>query len=291
VAEVALMRPQAAILPGGRLHLSHGPIDLVIGADGDRAAAFDAAQARFESVLEELVAELPLLRRPLSMWPKGAIARRMYKAAEPFADGVTTPMICVAGAVAETVLAAMVGAADLTRAYVNNGGDIALHLTGAARFSVVVAALDGKGLGHIDLCASDPVRGIATSGQRGRSLSLGIADAVTVLAPTAAMADAAATILANTVDLTGHPAIHRQPACEVQDDSDLGTTPVVRHVGPLTPTEVAHALKRGQDHAEIICRRGLIHGAALFLRDQNCMTGLNGMIPELEKEAEPCLTS
>ena len=51
------------------------------------------------------------------------------------------------------------------------------------------------------------MRGIATSGWRGRSFSLGIADAVTVLAATAAEADAAATVIANAVDLPGHPAI------------------------------------------------------------------------------------
>ena len=52
------------------------------------------------------------------------------------------------------------------------------------------------------------MRGIATSGWRGRSFSLGIADAVTVLAATAAEADAAATMIANAVDLPGHPGDH-----------------------------------------------------------------------------------
>ena len=66
------------------------------------------------------------------------------------------------------------------------------------------------------------MRGVATSGWRGRSFSLGIADAVTVLAATAAAADAAATIIANAVDLPGHPAIARRPASELEDDSDLG---------------------------------------------------------------------
>ena len=51
------------------------------------------------------------------------------------------------------------------------------------------------------------MRGVATSGWRGRSFSLGIADAVTVLARTGAAADAAATIIANAVDLPGHPAV------------------------------------------------------------------------------------
>ena len=55
-----------ARLPGGRLHFQHGPIDIVIGADGDpRAveAAHDAAWRRFATILDELVGELPALRR------------------------------------------------------------------------------------------------------------------------------------------------------------------------------------------------------------------------------------
>ena len=47
-------------------HFQHGPIDLVIVADGDAQAladAFEAAWRRFESVLCELVGELPALRR------------------------------------------------------------------------------------------------------------------------------------------------------------------------------------------------------------------------------------
>ena len=73
--------------------------------------------------------------------------------------------------------------------------------------------------------------GVATSGRHGRSFSLGIADAVTVLARTASQADAAATIIANAVDLPGHPAVRRMPANELQPDSDLGARPVTRDVG------------------------------------------------------------
>ena len=81
--------------------------------------------------------------------------------------------------------------------------------------------------------ADDPSRGVATSGRHGRSFSLGIADAVTVLARTASQADAAATIIANAVDLPGHPAIVRCPACDLQPDSDLGARLVTREVGAV----------------------------------------------------------
>ena len=47
-----------------------------------------------------------------------------------------TPMAAVAGAVAEEILAAMASAAELSRAYVNDGGDIALHLAAGEKFVV-----------------------------------------------------------------------------------------------------------------------------------------------------------
>ena len=276
------MTAQAALLPGGRLHLSHGPIDLVIGADGARDLAYQAGFDRFGTILSELTGELPLLRRPVGTKPKGKIARAMYRAALPHADGLTTPMICVAGAVAAEVLSAMVDGADLTRAYVNNGGDIALHLTEGARFDVGIAGLDGQSLGTVTIRSGDPIRGIATSGQGGRSHSLGIADSVTVLARSAAMADAAATRLGNAA----HPAIRRSPANQLHDDSDLGAAPVVTHVGPLSPAEVNQALTTGATAAQGLRDRGLISGTALFLRDQHTVIGLPETLKSLVKAPE-----
>jgi ApbE superfamily uncharacterized protein (UPF0280 family) len=69
--EIAIMRaPQIALLPDGRrLHLQDGPIDLVIeafGADAAVQAAYRAAVQRFTGLLDELVAELALLRAPVA---------------------------------------------------------------------------------------------------------------------------------------------------------------------------------------------------------------------------------
>src|SRR4051812_30230689 len=128
--------PIARILPDGRrLHLQQGPIDLIIGAFGPAdaiAEAYAAAAGRFDGLLAELCDELAVLRSPAGAGrpiPQGPVARRMHAAVMPFADAVfITPMAAVAGSVAEEILAAMVAAADLDRAFVNNGGDIALHL-------------------------------------------------------------------------------------------------------------------------------------------------------------------
>ena len=205
----------------------------------------------------------------------------MHAAVAPFAAKTfITPMAAVAGAVAEEILDAMTGAADLDRAYVNNGGDIALHLAPATSFRIgMVGRLDRPDLfGNVELAATDPVRGIATSGCRGRSFSLGIADAVTVLAGTAAAADAAATIIANAVDLPGHPDIVRVPASTLQPDSDLGERLVTRFVAPLSRREIGTALHAGSVCGEDLLRRGLILGAALHLGG---ITQVVGAIPGL----------
>jgi uncharacterized protein len=270
-----IRQPQIALFDDGRLHLQDGPIDLIIGADGTEAnirAAYQAAARRFTGLLDELCGELAELRKaadPAASALQGLVAQRMYRAVAPFAvDTFITPMAAVAGAVAEEILGAMHEAAPLRRAYINNGGDIALHLTNDASFSVgLMDRPDAEGvLRTMTIRAEDAVRGIATSGRHGRSFSLGIADAVTVLARTAAQADAAATIIANAVDLPCHPSVIRQPACEIQPDSDLGDRLVTRDVGVLNENEIAEALAAGEVRAQALLAAGLIEGAVLQLR-------------------------
>jgi len=277
------VRAQIRLLPDGRrLHLHDGPIDLIVEAFGPSCAvdaAYRAAAVRFVSVLDELCSELAFLRQPCvpeASWPRGSVARRMMAAVMPYAPHYfITPMAAVAGAVAEEILEAMTMPADLSRAYVNDGGDIAFHLSPGEKFEVgMVERPDHPSLfGTTTLKWDDPMRGIATSGWRGRSFSLGIADAVTVLADRAAAADAAATIIANSVDLPGHPAIVRVPARELAPDSDLGERPVTQAVGSLTVEEVDQALTAGTRTAERLVRMGLIRSAALCLRGEVGVVG------------------
>jgi ApbE superfamily uncharacterized protein (UPF0280 family) len=279
--------PQIALLPDGkRLHLQDGPIDLVIevkGREGEVRVAYEAAARRFTGLLDELCEELVELRRAADAARcilKGVVARRMHAAVAPFAaDHFITPMAAVAGSVAEEILGAMLATAPLDRAYVNNGGDIALHLAGIEQFSVgLLDRPDRHGLMRtMVIDADDPVRGIATSGRHGRSFSLGIADAVTVLAKTASQADAAATIIANAVDLPGHSAIIRCPANELQPDSDLGARLVTRDVGALGASEIDDALRAGVGRAQQLLAAGLIEGAALRLLGETAVVGATGI--------------
>jgi ApbE superfamily uncharacterized protein (UPF0280 family) len=267
----------AAMLDDGRLHLQHGPIDLIIEAFGSQSEVklgYEQAWGRFKTVLEELVGELALLRSPLDCQNtqelQGAIARTMVRAVRPLSSAFVTPMAAVAGAVADEVLASMLCGRKLSKAYVNNGGDIAVHLAPGNQFDVGLVAnpVAGNLVGAARLLAEMAIGGIATSGCQGRSQSLGIADAVTVLAATAAQADAAATMLANAVDLPGHPAISRSRANSQHPDSDLGNRLVTVDVGVLSSDEVDVALGKGASAANDMLNMELIDAAVFCLHGE-----------------------
>lgn len=279
-------------LPDGRWHFQHGPMDIVIGADplssqgkAALALAHEQAWARFKPLLEELMAEWPVLRLPVQAGAscplQGAVARRMWQACAPWArQTYITPMAAVAGSVAQELLACY--ARDgVARAWVNNGGDIALHLAPGQSVRVGLYAdlarlqvhelMHGLSLdGAFEVTHPMPVRGVATSGWRGRSFSLGIADSVTVLAATAAQADAAASIIANAVNVA-HPGITRQAANSLRDLTDLGDLPVTVDVPTLPVEWVQRALEAGLQRARECQAQGLIAAAALVCQGQSLM--------------------
>jgi ApbE superfamily uncharacterized protein (UPF0280 family) len=269
-----LAPPLVQQLAGERLHVSHGPIDVVLKAWGPAEAvraAYAAAGRRFPQILPELCDELAQLRTPTHERPRvdGPVARRMVQACRHFADVFVTPMAAVAGAVADELLAHMMAAAPLQRAFVNDGGDIAVLASPGHALDIGVAGEYSRGTtpllnGAVRIDAASGVGGIATSGGRGRSFSLGIADSVTILARDAATADAAATLVANAVSIDS-PAIRRRPARDLDPDSDLRDLPVTVSVGPLTAAEIDAALTAGLLRAAEYRRRGHVLDAALML--------------------------
>jgi ApbE superfamily uncharacterized protein (UPF0280 family) len=286
------MQAQRKLLDAQRWHYQHGPIDLVIRADGDAvavAAAHAAAWQRFEQLLPELMLELPQLRLavhgsrtdcPL----QGPVARRMWQACQPFANDFITPMAAVAGSVAQEIMACY-QRPGIARAWVNNGGDIAMHLSSGQSLKVGlyadIARLDAAQLqdqllldGQFSVHAAMPVRGVATSGWRGRSFSMGIADSVTVLAGTAAQADAAATVIANAVNVND-VRVQRATAASLKDDSDLGQRLVTTGVAPLEPALVRQALQAGLAAARVLQNAGIIFSAVLVCQQQALQTSEN----------------
>ena len=273
--------PRAQLLGDGRrLHLQHGPIDLVIEAfagPGEIRRAYEQARHRFETVLEELVRELPRLRQELPAvdWtPAGRVATRMVGAVRPHRQEFVTPMAAVAGAVADEIMEALTAGRRISRAYVNNSGDIAVHLEPGKSLRLgIVGNVEHPAIeGVAEIHAAFGIGGVATSGWRGRSHSLGIADAVTVLADSAAAADVAATLIANAVDVD-HPAISRVPALSLDPDTDLGERLVTAAVGELDPATVGKALEAGRTRAVDMVGRDLIQGAVLKLGGEVRMAG------------------
>jgi uncharacterized protein len=281
-------KPQVGALPGDRLHLQHGPIDLVIGAEGNPAVVsrgYAAATERFHTVLRELVSELSLLRQPLyGDTPPDAsspIARRMIAACWPHRAVFITPMAAVAGSVADEICAAMLAASpDLRTLYVNNGGDIAVHVVDGQTLKIGIvpdlAAAIPEGV--IRVRHGSGIGGIATSGWRGRSFSLGIADAVTVLARSSAQADAAATIIANSVDVDD-PGVSRISARSLDPDSDVGGLQVTTDVIPLTDPQIDAALAAGGDRAQQLLDACMILAAALVVQGKwRIVQGQSGLL-------------
>ncbi len=259
---------------GRRLHLQHGPIDIiaeVFGSGQEVQRSYAQAADAFSNVLADLVKVLPHLREQLGEGPSvllTGVAAEMRQACLPYAnEHFVTSMAAVAGAVADHVLAAMIRDCNLKKAYVNNGGDIAFYLSpGESMRAAVVNNQDSPALdAGIELRSSEAIGGIATSGWRGRSLSPGIADAVTILASTAAAADVAATLIAGAVRIDS-PVIIRQPANSLRDDTDLGEMLVTTAVGPLSEEEINLALAAGYATAEEFQQRGLIQSAYLSLQ-------------------------
>jgi ApbE superfamily uncharacterized protein (UPF0280 family) len=278
-----------------RLHLQHGPIDLLITAEGsieDVSHAFARAANAFEFVLCNLVDELSLLRTSASILMttesmksnlvsplKGVVAKRMCQAVKPYLEyyngnNYVTPMAAVAGCVADYIIAEM--GSGLDRVCVNNGGDIALYLGPGTHFDIGISddrnvrftdfsqAQKGKRIGElpidgrIRLHHSDQIGGVATSGWRGRSQSFGVADSVTVLATDAASADVAATLISNEVSVLS-PVILRKPANKIFTDSDLGDRLVTVKVGKLKRSEIDEALTRGASLAnQMICEGNIV---------------------------------
>ena len=277
------MHAQRRLLDDGRWHFQHGPIDIVLQLAGEPQACADAIEKswqRFECLLPELVSELFYLRQAVSALEDHVfthpVAQRMHRAATQAAfashDGFVTPMAAVAGSVAQELLPCFIQA-GVDKAYVNNGGDIALHMQPGESWRIGMVSDMAQALrnwhahelsvdGAFVIEADMPVRGIATSGWQGRSFSLGIADSVTVLAATAAQADVAATLIANAVNID-NARIQRRRADSLRDDTDLGARLVTVDVPPLHAQQLQQALEHGLDCARDMQSRGLIHAAFL----------------------------
>ena len=173
--------------------------DLYIRAVRDLTPEAQAAIHEVRSPLEEYIREHPLFLHSLApvAVESGAaeIVRVMAEAARLANVG---PMAAVAGAVAELVGRKLL--AFSPEVIVENGGDIFLKVNSKRQIGIYAGKSTFTGKLAIEVEPGQTPLGVCTSsGTVGPSLSLGLADAAVVLAPSAALADAAATAVGNLV--------------------------------------------------------------------------------------------
>lgn len=262
------------VLSDGAILLDYGPITMVLQSarEGrpDRKSAERAAVLLVDE-LEVLARSLKRAKRPVADLtdrdddPRSL--RRMIASVRQLGEGEFTPMASVAGAFSDIAVEAMIrfGADE---ALANNGGDIAFRLA-PTKQRLAVGIVSDLSIGRVShrllVEGESPIGGLATSGFGGRSLTRGVASAVTVLAGTSALADAAATSIANACDCDD-PAVERCFAEELDDDTDIRGLTVTKYVPSLlSPGSIAEALRRGSRRAEALCDRGMIEGALLFV--------------------------
>jgi len=176
-----------------------GETDLQIFADFPLPAEAEAAVRRVRRDIELYAVECDgflTSLMPLELLPGAPdVVRRMCEGAALYCVG---PMAAVAGAVAEYV-----GRSLLERSgqvIVENGGDIFFKTHEPPTFGLY-AGKHSPFTGRVRFTPTDLTSGgvCTSSGTVGHSMSFGRADAVTVLAKNVALADAAATAIANTI--------------------------------------------------------------------------------------------
>jgi ApbE superfamily uncharacterized protein (UPF0280 family) len=254
------------------LYLEQGPSSLVISAkrwkdDGepDEAEILDLL-----TVLQnEIKASLPILRLKVEKVIRSkhlpSVARSMVEAARFIAPSELTAMSAVAGAVSDEIKSHLVYK-GFDWAVVNNGGDIASYSTLDQPLSIGVGPVDaGGGVNRLLRLKGPFDLGIATSGVGGRSLTLGVADFVTVIAESAAIADAAATFICNHTSI-GAPQIEAAMSEQLDPGTDIPGERVTVRVGALGRKEIESALQRGLSAATTLKQRGRIMEAVLSVK-------------------------
>jgi ApbE superfamily uncharacterized protein (UPF0280 family) len=272
-------------LPGGSVLVECGPMRLVISAWVGRVPqpgeALVAASKAIE-FLEEVASQRERLSAPWRRLDKlglSAIPLEMLDSVALVGDEDLTPMASVAGAIADAVATFLV-ARGMTKVIVDNGGDLAIRIGDPEeRVRVGVRSkVDRRDLDKILVLTGRRASwGVATSGLGGRSLTRGIAWSATAIAEKGALADAAATSLANStwVEWGG---IERKRACELDPQSDLGDLEVTVRIGELPPHVASLGLRKGLEKARLLMERGVISGAMIRVGHLSESVGLEGIL-------------
>jgi ApbE superfamily uncharacterized protein (UPF0280 family) len=267
------------VLPDKAVLVDCGPMRMVLRAFVHGKPMADLAErggAMALQVLADQARFLPLLKqKALSLeadsgYPE--VVRRMIEATKSMGEADLTPLAAVAGA-ASDVVADFILRLGGTKILADNGGDVAIRLRPgeSAVIGVKTAIAAQRPAYAIPIDFTMGVGGVATSGLGGRSFTKGIASAVTVLAESASLADAAATVVANATRVE-HPCIEKALADNIYPDTDLVGEWVTKSVGELPPEKIREGLAKGLAKAESLFDQGLIQGALIVIRGKMALT-------------------
>jgi len=173
--------------------------DLMVQASQDLTAVCREEVLSQRSYIDRYIRRFPAFRTTLTPWqqddPAPEIVRMMIAAGKQAGVG---PMAAVAGAMAETVGQALLR--HSREVIVENGGDIFLAVKGPVTIGLYAGASPlSMRIGLQLEPGPEPLAVCTSSGTVGHSLSHGKADAVCIVARQCALADAAATAVANCV--------------------------------------------------------------------------------------------
>ena len=267
-----------------RLYLEYGPTNLVVEAvHKDKQKIYNYIIKNIDQMLSELSLELSKLREKTKESTKfnSQIAKKMNDATKIFLPRFITPLASVAGAISETLLDEILSKFDLEKIYINNGGDAAIFLKKKQKLKFLVASTNSF---LITLEGDNCKYGIATSGWKGRSFSMGIADSVTTIAKSSAIADAAATVIANDTDIKNHKNIKKQEASKIDEYSDLKNKLVTTYVGELSLNDIQKSLKNGVMTAKRLIKKNIILTALLNIKENYVYVGKKFDIKETKKK-------
>jgi hypothetical protein len=266
----------------------NGPMRIIIQAWDHKhpqaRLAFKAAEFAF-TCLEQVAAHHEILKHVHCHLPDELppIPRVMVESVMATRERDLTPMAAVAGSIADAV-ADWLFNRGMSRVIVNNGGDIAIRLAENETARVGIRPhIQHAYVSHVvELSSCHPSWGVNTSGLGGRSLTRGIASAVTSFAKTSALADATATAIANAC-FVRDDAIVQAMAQTIDPYTDIPGVPVTVKVGHLKTNRITQAMEKALNKAEHYIELGLIQGALISMDKDLVLTrNFNTQIAPLE---------
>ena len=274
-AEVMHGGDRVEALPNGSVLVDYGPMRMVISVFEKEKPLIDLAREGAHLailVLEDLANFLPVIKRKvLGLKVKENIpevVQTMIEATKRMEEPDLTPLASVAGA-ASDVVADFIFRQRGTKVIVDNGGDIAIRLREGevAKVGVKTDIHAARPTYLFSIDSSMGIGGVATSGLGRRSFTKGIASAATVLSKTAALADAAATVIGNFTNVEDS-GIRRSLAERIYPDTDIAGEWVTTGIGSLSAGKIDKAVRNGLSKAYTLCERGLIKGSLVAVKDR-----------------------